>query len=157
MWPVAGELHPARGRAGDLRDLTRLRKTLIRERGHHVNRIAKTLELANIKLGSVVTDIMGATGRAILQALSIGRDDPEYLAAWAQGRLRKKQAALREAVAGRLTPHYAFLLRQPLSLIEALDAPLATLETQIETAMTPFAESAALVRTMPGVATRAAQ
>ena len=85
----------------DLRDLTRLRKTLIRERGPHVNRIAKTLELANIKLGSVVTDIMGKTGRAILQALSIGRADPEYLAAWAQGRLRKKQAALREAVEGR--------------------------------------------------------
>jgi len=88
----------------DLRDLTRLRKTLIRERGPHVNRIAKTLELANIKLGSVVTDIMGKTGRAILQALSIGRADPEYLAAGAQGRLRKKQAARREAVEGRLPP-----------------------------------------------------
>ncbi|MBI3105531.1 MAG: IS110 family transposase, partial [Candidatus Rokubacteria bacterium] len=141
----------------DLRDLTRLRKTLIRERGHHVNRIAKTLELANIKLGTVVTDIMGKTGRAILQALSAGHDDPAQLAACAQGLLRKKQAALREAVAGRLTPHYAFLLQQHLSLIDALDAHLATLEARIDAAMAPFAEAAALLQTLPGVARRAAQ
>ena len=141
----------------DLRDLTRLRKTLIRERGHHVNRIAKTLELANIKLGTVVTDLMGKTGRAILDALSAGRDDPAQLAGRAQGLLRKKQAALREAVEGRLTPHYAFLLQQHLSLIDALDAHLATLEVRIEAAMTPFADAAALMQTMPGVAARAAQ
>ena len=142
----------------DLRDLTRLRKALIRERGHHVNRIEKTLELANIKLGTVVTDIMGKTGRAILEALSAGRDTPEQLAALAQGSIRtKKQAALREAVAGRLTPHYAFLLHQHLALIEALDAHIVTLDARIEAAMAPFAEAAALVQTMPGVATRAAQ
>ncbi len=141
----------------DLRDLTRLRKALIRERGHHVNRIAKTLELANIKLGSVVTDIMGKTGRAILHALSAGLDDPEPLAACAQGSIRKKQAALYEAVEGRLTPHYAFLLQQHLSLIEALDAHIAMLDARIEAAMAPFAETAALVQTMPGVAARAAQ
>jgi transposase len=142
----------------DLRDLTRLRKALIRERGHHVNRIEKTLELANIKLGTVGTDIMGKTGRAILEALSAGRDAPEQLAALAQGSIRtKKQAALREAVAGRLTPHYAFLLHQHLSLIEALDAHIVTLDARIEAAMAPFTEAAALVQTMPGVATRAAQ
>jgi len=142
----------------DLRDLTRLRKALIRERGHHVNRIEKTLELANIKLGTVVTDIMGKTGRAILEALSAGRDAPEPLVALAQGSIRtKKQAALREAVVGRLTPHYAFLLRQHLSLIEALDLHIVTLDARIEAAMAPFAEAAALVQTMPGVATRAAQ
>ena len=141
----------------DLRDLTRLRKALIRERGHHVNRIAKTLELANIKLGSVVTDIMGKTGRAILQALSAGLDDPEQLAACAQGLLRKKQAALREAVEGRLTPHYAFLLQQHLALIDTLDAHITTFDARIEAAMAPFAEAAALMQTMPGVATRAAE
>ena len=69
-WSRGGFIPPAAVR--DLRDLTRMRKALIRERGHHVNRIAKTLELANIKLGSVVTDIMGKTGRAILEALSTG-------------------------------------------------------------------------------------
>jgi transposase len=141
----------------DLRDLTRLRKALIRERGHHVNRIAKTLELAHLKLSCVVTDLMGKTGRAILQALSAGLDDPERLAACARGLLRKKQAALREALVGRLTPHYAFLLQQHLSLIDALDAHLATLDARIEAAMAPFAEAAALVQTMPGVAARAAQ
>ena len=141
----------------DLRDLTRLRKTLIRERGHHVNRIAKTLELANLKLGSVVTDIMGKTGRAILQALSRGIDDPDQLAACAQGLLRQKQAALREALVGRLTPHYAFLLQQHLSLIDALDAHRATLDARIAEAMAPLADAAALVQTMPGVAARAAQ
>jgi transposase len=139
----------------DLRDLTRLRKTLIRERGHHVNRIEKTLELANIKLGTVATDIMGKTGRAILQALSAGIDDPEQLAECAQGLLRKKRAALREALVGRLTPHYAFLLRQHLALIDTLDAHIATLDARIDAAMTPFATAAALVQTLPGVAKRA--
>jgi len=144
----------------DLRDLTRLRKTLIREQGHHVNRIAKTLELANIKLSSVVTDIMGKTGRAILDALSAGRDDPEQLAAYAQGLLRKKRGALHEAVEGRLTPHYAFLLQQHLALIDTLEVHIATLDARIEAAMTalgPFAEASALMQTMPGVKTRAAQ
>jgi transposase len=142
----------------DLRDLTRLRKALIRERGRHVNRIEKTLELANIKLGCVVTDIMGKTGRAILQALSAGCDDPAQLAACAQGSIRrKKQAALREAVEGRLTPHYAFLLQQLLALIDMLDTHIATLDTRIEGAMAPFAETAALVHTMPGMAARATQ
>lgn len=141
----------------DLRDLTRLRKALIRERGHHVNRIAKTLELAHLKLSCVVTDLMGKTGRAILEALSAGIDDPDQLAEYAQGLLRKKRAALREALVGRLTPHYAFLLQQHLSLIDALDTHLATLEARIETAMAPFADTAALVQTMPGVAARAAQ
>lgn len=141
----------------DLRDLTRLRKALIRERGHHVNRIAKTLELAQCKIGGVITDLMGKTGRAILHALSTGIDDPERLAACAQGNLRKKRAALREALPSRLTPHYAFLLQQHLSLIDALDAHIATLDTRIETAMAPFAEQATLVQTMPGVAKRAAE
>src|SRR5881396_2582901 len=141
----------------DLRDLTRLRKTLIRERGHHVNRIEKTLELAQIKLSGVVTDLMGKTGRAILQALSAGLKDPVQLAEYAQGLLRKKRAALREALVGRLTPHYAFLLQQHLSLIDAVNAHIATLDARIETAMAPFPESAAIVQTMPGVGARATQ
>ena len=141
----------------DLRDLTRLRKTLIRERGHHVNRIEKTLELAQIKVGCVITDLMGKTGRAILQALIAGNDDPDQLADLAQGLLRKKRAALREALVGGLAPHYAFLLQQHLSLIDTLDAHIATLDARIEEVMVPFAEPAALVQTMPGVASRAAQ
>lgn len=141
----------------DLRDLTRLRKSLIRTRAQQVNRIAKTLELANIKVGSVATDLMGKTGRAILEALSTGVDDPERLAACAQGLLRKKRAALQEAAEGLLTPHYEFLLQQLLALIDALDVHIATLDARIAEAMVPFAEPAALVQTMPGVAQRAAE
>jgi transposase len=141
----------------DLRDLTRLRKTLIRERSQHVNRIAKTLELAQLKLGCVVTDIMGKTGRAILEELSRGVDDPERLADCAQGNLRKKRGELRAALVGGLTPHYAFVLQQHLSLIDTLDAHIAAIDARIEAAMAPFAKEAALVQTMPGIAGRAAQ
>jgi transposase len=141
----------------DLRDLTRYRKALIRTRSHSVNRVAKTLELANIKLGCVVTDLMGKTGRAILEALMAGGEDPEALAALAQGLLRKKRAELREAVVGRMTPHYAFLLRQHLTLIDALGAQIAELDARIEAAMAPFAEAYACAQTMPGIAARAAQ
>lgn len=141
----------------DLRDLTRLRKTLIRERSQHVKRIAKTLELAHVKLGCVVTDIMGKTGRAILQALSAGIDDPTQLANCAQGNLRKKKAALREALVGRLTPHYAFLLQQHLVLVDTLERHISALDTRIEAAMALFVDEATLVQTMPGVAVRAAQ
>jgi len=141
----------------DLRDLTRTRKALIRERGHHVNRVAKTLELANIKLGCVVTDLLGKTGRAILEALIAGVTDPDALAALAQGSLKQKRAALREAVVGRMTPHYAFLLQQQLALIDTLAAHIAAFDARIEASMGPFAAAAALVQTMPGVAARAAQ
>jgi len=141
----------------DLRDLTRLRKALIRERGHHVNRIEKLLELANIKIGTVITDLMGKTGRAILQALSAGHDDPAQLVACAEGLLRKKQAALREATEGYWRPHYALLLQQHLALIDTLDGHITTLDTRIEAAMAPFAETAVLVQTMPGIKARAAQ
>ena len=141
----------------DLRDLTRLRKALIRERGHHINRIEKTLELAQLKLSCVVTDLMGKTGRAILDALSAGIDDPDQLAELAQGLLRKKRAALREALVGRLTPHYAFLLQQHLALIDALDAHIVTLDARIAEVMGPFAEALTVAQTMPGVAVRAAQ
>ena len=141
----------------DLRDLTRYRKGLIRERGDHVNRVAKTLELANIKLGCVVTDLMGKTGRAILEALIAGCEDPEALAALAQGSLKTKRAELREAVVGRMTPHYAFLLQQQLALIDVLGAQIARFDARIEAAMGPFAEAYACVQTMPGVAERAAQ
>lgn len=141
----------------DLRDLTRFRKLLIRERGHHVNRIAKTLELANIKLGSVVTDIMGKTGRAILEALIEGVDDADRLAALAYGQLKKKKAELKEALVGRITPHYAFLLNQQLQIVDDLTKHIEALDARIEACMHAFAEPAALVQTMPGIAQRAAQ
>jgi transposase len=141
----------------DLRDLTRFRKTLVRERGHQVNRIAKTLELASIKLSSVATDIMGKTGRAILEALIAGNDDPEQLAQLAQGLLKKKTEQLGEALTGRMRPHYAFLLQQQIKLIDALDIQIKELDVQIEVSMRPFAEAYERLQTVPGVRERAAQ
>lgn len=141
----------------DLRDLTRYRKVLIRERGHHANRVAKTLELANIKLGSVVTDLMGKTGRAILEALIAGESDPDRLANLAQGLLKKKTVELREAVKGKVTPHYAFLLKQQLRVIDELAQRIEEFDTRIEECMRPFDEAYRCARSMPGIAERAAQ
>jgi transposase len=141
----------------DLRDLTRYRKVLIRERAHHVNRVEKTLELAQIKLGSVVTDLMGKTGRAILAALVAGQTDPVRLAALAQGLLTKKRAALQEAVRGGLRPHYAFLIRHQLETIDHLGQQIAQLDEVITHAMVPIADAHAVLCSAPGIATRAAE
>ena len=141
----------------DLRDLTRLRKSLVRERSDHVNRIAKTLELANIKLASVASDIMGKSGRAILEALIAGNEDPEQLAGLAQGLLKKKTDQLREALCGRMNPHYAFLLKQHLKLIDTYNAQIAELDARLEECMRPFAEPYQRLQSIPGVGARAAQ
>jgi transposase len=141
----------------DLRDLTRYRKVLIRERAHHVNRVEKTLELAQIKLGSVVTDLMGKTGRAILSALLAGETDPALLAGLAQGLLKKKTLALQAALTGGLRPHYAFLLRQQLQTIDHLTHQIAALDEQIAQVRAPLAPQHHLVCTVPGIAARASE
>ncbi len=142
----------------DLRDLTRYRKTLIRERGHHVNRVAKTLELANVKLTCVVTDIMGKTGRTIIEALIQGHTDPQYLAGLAQGTLKKKAAELRQSVTGaRMSSHYAFLLEQQLQVIDNLSQRIDQFDARIEECMRPFDEAYQWALSMPGIAERAAQ
>ena len=141
----------------DLRDLTRYRKVLIRERAHHVNRVEKTLELAQIKLGSVVTDLMGKTGRAILAALVAGETDPTILAGLAQGLLKKKTVALREAVTGGLRPHYAFLLRQHLQTIDHLAQQIDILDAQIAETLAPLAAAHQLLCSVPGIAARAGE
>lgn len=138
----------------DLRELTRFRKVLIRERGHHVNRLAKTLETANIKLSSVATDIMGKSGRAMLEAILSGQTDPDALADLAQGLLKKKRDALRPALTGRVRPHHVFLIRQHLRVIDDLAARIAEFDAQIAEQMLPFADAAALIRTTPGVGDR---
>ena len=132
----------------------RYRKVLIRERGHHVNRVQKTLELANIKLSSVATDIMGKSGRAILEAMI---DDPNELVELAQGLLKKKTEELREALVGRMTPHYRFMLKQQLSVVDELEKHIVEFDEHIEEAMRPFAEDYDIALTMPGVAERASQ
>ena len=100
---------------------------------------------------------MGKTGRAILAALIAGHDDPIYLSSLAQGLLKKKTAALQDAVVGRITPDYTFLLAQQLRIIDDLTARIAEFDAQITHAMQPFATALAIVCSTPGVAERAGQ
>lgn len=141
----------------DLRELTRFRKVLIRERAQHANRLAKTLETANIKLGSVATDILGKSGRAMLDAIVSGQNDPGALAGLAQGLLRKKHDALIPALTNRVRDHHVFLIRQHLRMIDDLAAHIVEFDTKIAECMLPFADAAARLRTIPGVGERTAQ
>src|SRR5882762_3984655 len=106
----------------ELRDLTRTRKQLVREIAQHSLRIQKVLEDANLKLGSVLSDVLGHSGRAMLKAIIAGQDDPIVLANLAQGHARRKTAALVEALRGRVTPHHRAMLQLHLGLVDTLDA-----------------------------------
>lgn len=140
-----------------LRDLTRYRTTLLDDRTREVNRLQKVLEDANIKLASVATDIMGVSGRAILAELVEGHTDPTTLAELAKGRLRKKQALLEKALAGRLQPHHRFMLVQHLSHIDALDELIAKLDAEVEEQIRPFQAAVDRWDQLPGINQRGAQ
>jgi transposase len=124
---------PAPQRA--LRDLTRQRTHLIRERASEVNRMQKVLEWANIKLSSVVTDITGVSARAMLEALLAGQSDLSELANLAKGRMRSKRAELEQALRGTLLAHHAFLLSQHLMLIDVFDEQIAAFDERIQEAI----------------------
>ena len=141
----------------ELRDLTRTRKQLVREISQHTLRIQKTLEDANLKLSSVLSNVIGASGRAILSALIAGETDPERLADLAQGTARHKRTALIAALHGRITPHHRRLLRLHLDLIGALEAALAELDRDVGKLLAPIRTSARLLTTMPGVSELTAQ
>jgi len=121
-----------------VRDLTRSRMTLLQERSRLVNRIHKVLEDANLKLASVVSDIMGMTGQAILTALVAGQDDPEHLAHLARGSLIKKHEQLKAALQGKLTPHHRVLLEELFRLITTLDRSIARLDREIAERLRPL-------------------
>lgn len=114
-----------------VRDLTRTRMRLLQERTRLINRIQKVLEDANIKLASVVSDIMGVTGQAILRALVAGREDPESLVHLARGSLVKKQDQLQAALRGKLLPHHRVVLEELLPLIATLDRAIARFDQEI--------------------------
>lgn len=116
----------------DLRDLTRQRTTLIRERASVINRLQKVLEWANLKLASVVSDIGGVSARAMLKALVAGTEDPEALADLAKGRMRTKQTELAAALSGRVRQHHRFLIRTHLEHLEFLDTHLKPFDERIE-------------------------
>jgi transposase len=135
----------------ELRDLTRTRKQLMREISQHASRIQKVLEDANLKLGSVLSDVMGKSGRAILQAIIDGQSDPQKLADLAQGNARKKRAELVEALHGRIRTHHRGLLKVHLELITALQHAVAELDATVGKALASIHESARLLSTMPGI------
>jgi transposase len=135
----------------ELRDLTRTRKQLVREVSQHSLRIQKTLEDANIKLGSVLSDVLGHSGRAILNALIAGETDPERLVDLARGNARKKRSELIQALHGRISAHHRRLLKLHLGLIDALQQALATVDADVGKILAPIQECARLLTTMPGV------
>ncbi len=140
-----------------LRDLTRQRTQLLGERSAAANRIQKVLEDANIKLAGVATDVLGVSGRAILEALIGGETDPVQLAELARRRLRAKIPTLRLALQGRVTEHHRFLLRLHLDHITQLDELMGRLSIEIEKVLAPFAAAQQRLMTIPGVSQRVAE
>jgi len=133
-----------------LRDLTRARTALSRDRARQVQRIEKVLEDAGIKLSTVATDVMGVSGRAMLEALIDGRDEPAALADLAKRRLRSKIGALTEALTGASTAHHGFLIRMHLNLIDEYAKALDELDARIEEAMPPLRAARELLCSIQG-------
>jgi transposase len=140
----------------ELRTLTRTRKQFVRERTSHVQRIEKVLEDANLKITSVVSDILGKSGRAVLQAIIDGQTHPERLAACVTTRVKASQAELLEALRGRIRAHHRFMLRLHLGHIDVLDKAIADIETEVGQGLESFRSAAKLLSTMPGISTVAA-
>ncbi len=141
----------------ELRDLTRTRKQLVREVSQHSLRIQKILEDANLKLGSVLSDVLGRSGLAMLEAIIQGEADPEKLADLAQGNAREKRGELVEALRGRVSAHHRTMLKFHLDVIRALKRTLGELDVAVGKALTPIRERAQLLTTMPGISDIAAQ
>lgn len=138
----------------ELRDLTRARTMMTRERGREIQRLEKVLEDAGIKLSSVASDITGVSGRSMLQALVDGQRDPAVLADLAKRRLRVKIPELTEALTGRFSEHHAFLARMYLEAIDQRTRQIEELNTRIEVAMEPFRSFCGLIGTIPGIGQR---
>lgn len=130
--------------------MTRYRKTLVQERAAEINRLQKVLESANLKL-AVATDILGKSGRAMLEALVQGQEDPETLSTLARGRLRSKVPQVQHALHGRMKAHHRFLISQILSHIDFLDQAITTVYLKVEECLAPFVEAVTLLQTIPCV------
>lgn len=137
----------------DLRDLTRERTNFVRQRATLVNRVQKVLEGANLKLGDVATNVLGVSGRAILEAIIAGESDAKVLAGLAVGRLRSKRTELEEALRGGVRPHHRFLLTELLCQIDSLDETIAHFDEQVQVACEADGneEVIKLLDTIPGV------
>jgi transposase len=141
----------------ELRELTRYRKAVIQGRSREAQRLHKTLESAGIKLANVATDILGVSGRDILQALIAGTHDPDVLAELARGRLRKKLPALRNALTGWFSPTHRVLVGELLAHLEYLDESIERLCDDITAKIAPFAAEIDFLDTIPGVDRRVAE
>lgn len=141
----------------ELRELTRYRKKLIQQRASQSNRIQKLLEVCNIKLSSVATDILGVSGREMLQALIAGETDAAKMAELAQGRMRKKIPQLTEALRGVMSDTQRWLLNEQLDHIVELDARIGHLDEKIEELTRPFAPLVQKLCEIPGVGRRIAE
>jgi transposase len=141
----------------ELRELVRYRTNLVRQRSQVVNRIQKVLEGANIKLSSVATNVVGASGRAMLEAIITGTQDPKVLAALAKGRLKAKQPQLESALRGLVGPHQQLLLKSQLRHLDFLDEEIGQMDEEIAQRMRPFEEALQRLDTIPGVGRRAAE
>ncbi len=140
-----------------LRDLTRYRKKLIEERTREIQRVQKLLEDAGIKLDSVVSDVLGKSARAMLEALIVGQRDPAVLAELAQTRMRPKIADLRLALEGGFDSHHALMLRLHLEHVDQLTANIDRLDREVDRLILPFAEQHRRLTTIPGVGKRTAE
>ena len=141
----------------ELRELVRYRRSLVQERSREANRVQKVLEGANIKLGSVASDVLGASGKMMLAALAEGEDDPAVLADMAKGRLREKLDALEEALEGVVGPHQRFMLATQLRRLSALDADIERLDDEVARRVGPHKDVLEMVDTIPGVGRRTAE
>jgi transposase len=140
-----------------LRDLTRYRTEVIRERTREAQRLEKLLEDAGIKLSTVVSDLLGKSARAMLEALIAGERDPEVLAEMAKASMRTKRQILAQALTGQFTDHHAFLARTMLDRIDAIRATETRLGEEITRQLTLFRRRIELLSTIPGVSTRSAE
>jgi transposase len=142
----------------ELRDLTRTRTSLLQDKTRLANRLQKTLEDANIKLGSVASDVLGVSGREMIRALIDGKMSPQQMAELARRQLRLKIPALKDALTGRVSEHHRFMLKFQLDHIEQLEQQIAQLDRRIEEVMTPLDRTALqLLDEIPGIDCRAAQ
>ena len=147
---LSGSFVPERP-ARELRELTRYRSSVVRERSAEVNRLQKTLEGANLKLASVVSDITGVSARKMLEELVAGQEDVAVLADLAVGQLRRKLPDLERALAGRMSAHQRFMLAQHLAHIDFLDAQIGQLSTEIAERLHPFEPQLVALDSIPGI------
>jgi len=141
----------------EMRNILRTRKQFVRERSSHVLRIQKTLEDANVKLDSVITDIVGLSGRRMIEALIAGETDPGTLAALAHRRIKASPAELEAALRGRVTDHHRFLLRLLLQHIDAIDAAIAQIDQEVDANVEPFRTAIKILSTIPGISQLSAE